>query len=313
MECVWKTARGRGFRCALSVVAESRPQEPLGRSPGSEGANRTELIRRSLHLPRLLTEWRDRSDAPSLTVAGPRRICTGLPCYAPRGHPRRSQDPSTQPVQLGNGFHADGHMGSGMRCAGPLAGSHYFIVLRRTMLAISRGCRLHQKPRTDRQPSTAFTLLGARSSKGSEELDRTARLTMRTFDVQGIEIMVPRHKVFEFLRVPGNLPRWAHAFVSAGDGRARLETPAGAVDIALDVSTDAETGTVDWRLVFPDGGVGIAQSRVTFSAVRLSQQAEDVGLPNRRQLHPRHEEESGRAHALELRPILRRPCRGPLV
>jgi uncharacterized protein YndB with AHSA1/START domain len=86
---------------------------------------------------------------------------------------------------------------------------------------------------------------------------------MRMFDVQGIEIATPRRKVFEFLREPSNLPRWAHAFVTAGDGRARLETPAGAVDVALEVSADVETGTVDWRLVFPDGGVGIAQSRVT--------------------------------------------------
>ena len=86
---------------------------------------------------------------------------------------------------------------------------------------------------------------------------------MRMFDVQGIEIMAPRHKVFEFLREPGNLPRWAHAFVFAGDGRARLHTPAGTVDVALNVSANAETGTVDWRLAFPDGGVGIAQSRAT--------------------------------------------------
>ena len=86
---------------------------------------------------------------------------------------------------------------------------------------------------------------------------------MRMFDVQGIEIIAPRHQVFAFLREPGNLPRWTHAFVSAGDGRARLETPAGAVDIALEVAADVEAGTVDWRLVFPDGGVGIAQSRVT--------------------------------------------------
>ena len=28
------------FQCTLSVGAEVRPQEPLGRSPGSEGANR---------------------------------------------------------------------------------------------------------------------------------------------------------------------------------------------------------------------------------------------------------------------------------
>ncbi len=86
---------------------------------------------------------------------------------------------------------------------------------------------------------------------------------MRMFDVQGIEIMTLRDKVFAFVREPGNLPRWAQAFMSAGDGRARLETPSGAVDIALDVSADAEAGTVDWRLAFPDGGVGIAQSRVT--------------------------------------------------
>ena len=86
---------------------------------------------------------------------------------------------------------------------------------------------------------------------------------MRMFDVQGIEIVATRAKVFEFLRQPGNLPQWAQAFVSAGEGRARLETPTGAVEVGLDVSADAETGTVDWRLAFPDGSVGVAQSRVT--------------------------------------------------
>lgn len=88
---------------------------------------------------------------------------------------------------------------------------------------------------------------------------------MRMFDVQGIEIMAQRRRVFEFLREPANLPLWAHAFVSAGAGRARLETPAGAVDVGLDVSADADTGVVDWRLEFPDGGVGVAHSRVTES------------------------------------------------
>ncbi len=83
------------------------------------------------------------------------------------------------------------------------------------------------------------------------------------FDVQGIEISATRRKVFEFVREPRNLPRWALAFVSAGEGQASLETAAGAVDIALDVSADVATGTVDWRLLFPDGGVGLAQSRVT--------------------------------------------------
>ena len=86
---------------------------------------------------------------------------------------------------------------------------------------------------------------------------------MRMFDVQGIEIAATRVKVFEFLREPGNLPQWAHAFVSGEEGRARLETPAGAVDVGLCVSADAKAGTVDWRLAFPDGSVGVAQSRVT--------------------------------------------------
>jgi len=83
------------------------------------------------------------------------------------------------------------------------------------------------------------------------------------FDVQGIEIMAPRHKVFEFLCEPANLPRWANAFVSAGNGRARLETSAGAVEVGLAVTANGETGVVDWRLVFPDGTVTLAQSRVS--------------------------------------------------
>ena len=86
---------------------------------------------------------------------------------------------------------------------------------------------------------------------------------MHMFDVQGIEITAPRGKLFEFLRNPTNLPRRAHAFVSAGNGSARLKTPAGAVDVGLNVSAHADTGVVDWRLTFADGSVGVAQSRVT--------------------------------------------------
>jgi hypothetical protein len=86
---------------------------------------------------------------------------------------------------------------------------------------------------------------------------------MSTFDVQGIEIRACRSKLFEFVRDPGNLPQWAHAFRSAGDTRARLQTPAGAVDVLLRVTAEASAGTVDWQLEFPDGSVGLAQSRVT--------------------------------------------------
>lgn len=86
---------------------------------------------------------------------------------------------------------------------------------------------------------------------------------MRMFDVQAIEIRADRDRVFEFVRDPANLPRWAHAFKAAENGRARIETLAGAVDVRLHTSADRATGSVDWRLGFPDGSVGLAQSRVT--------------------------------------------------
>ena len=86
---------------------------------------------------------------------------------------------------------------------------------------------------------------------------------MRMFDVQGIEINASRGRVFDFLRDPRNLPRWAHAFESAENGRARLQTPAGAVEVGLEVVADSQTGVVDWRLEFPDGNVGVAHSRLT--------------------------------------------------
>jgi hypothetical protein len=86
---------------------------------------------------------------------------------------------------------------------------------------------------------------------------------MTMFDVQAIEIHAPRERVFEFIREPRNLPRWAHAFELADDTGARLRTPAGTVDIRLHTTAAAASGTIDWRLVFSDGSVALAQSRVT--------------------------------------------------
>ena len=86
---------------------------------------------------------------------------------------------------------------------------------------------------------------------------------MRTFDVQGIEILAPRAAVFGFIRDPRNLPLWAHAFQRADDHRASLATPNGNVEIGLATRADEDAGTVDWELRFPDGSSGIAQSRVT--------------------------------------------------
>ena len=45
----------------------------------------------------------------------------------------------------------------------------------------------------------------------------------------------------------------------------------------------------------------------------ISAATQDVGLSHRRQLHPRCEEESRRAHAPELPAVRRRPGRGPIV
>jgi Polyketide cyclase / dehydrase and lipid transport len=86
---------------------------------------------------------------------------------------------------------------------------------------------------------------------------------MRTFDVQAIEISASAGSVFDFVRDPRNLPQWAHAFQSADDDRARLSTASGTLDVGLQTLATPSAGTVDWRLQFPDGSVGLAHSRVT--------------------------------------------------
>jgi uncharacterized protein YndB with AHSA1/START domain len=94
---------------------------------------------------------------------------------------------------------------------------------------------------------------------------RLVQLIMKTFDVQAVEINAPRETVFSFVRDPRNLPRWTHAFASADAERARLRTPRGEIDIALQTITDRDAGTIDWRMQFPDGTVGVAHSRVVES------------------------------------------------
>src|SRR5438067_1000216 len=85
---------------------------------------------------------------------------------------------------------------------------------------------------------------------------------MRTFDVQGIEIRASRKQVFDFLREPANLPKWAHAIKAASASAARLETPAGAVDVRLCATANDQAGTVDWQFDFQDGSLAVAHSRV---------------------------------------------------
>lgn len=85
---------------------------------------------------------------------------------------------------------------------------------------------------------------------------------MKTFDVQGIELNVPRHEAFRFIADAAHLPRWTSAFASVTPGRAVMRTPTGEVVIDLEVETSPELGTIDWRMTFPDGSVATAFSRV---------------------------------------------------
>jgi hypothetical protein len=85
---------------------------------------------------------------------------------------------------------------------------------------------------------------------------------MKNFDVQGIELEVSRSAALAFIADPTQLPRWTSAFVSVTPGRAVMRTPAGEVTIGLEVAASAEQGTVDWRMIFPDGSVATAFSRV---------------------------------------------------
>lgn len=86
---------------------------------------------------------------------------------------------------------------------------------------------------------------------------------MKTFDVQSIGIGKPADAVFAFLAEPSNLPKWTNAFKSADSSSAELVTPNGTVPIALQTIAHASARTIDWKMTFPDGSVGMAYSRVT--------------------------------------------------
>jgi len=85
---------------------------------------------------------------------------------------------------------------------------------------------------------------------------------MKTFDVQSIEMNVPRETAFAYIADAAELPRWTNAFASVKGGTAVLRTPDGEVDIDLVVRASLDHGTVDWRMTFPDRSVATAFSRV---------------------------------------------------
>ena len=85
---------------------------------------------------------------------------------------------------------------------------------------------------------------------------------MKSFDVQAIDLNLPRNKALAFIADPAQLPRWTNAFASVTSGRALMRTPGGEVMIDHQVEASPEHGTVDWRMIFPDRSVATAFSRV---------------------------------------------------
>ena len=86
---------------------------------------------------------------------------------------------------------------------------------------------------------------------------------MKTHDVQSIAINKPVEFVFDYVANPTKLPDWTNAFASADAEKAEMVTPNGQITIRLNTIVNAECGTVDWEMIFPDGNVAKAFSRIT--------------------------------------------------
>lgn len=85
---------------------------------------------------------------------------------------------------------------------------------------------------------------------------------MRDFDVQSIDLAVPRDAAFAFIADPVQLPKWTEAFASVTGQQCVMRTPNGEVIVDLEVEASADEGTVDWRMSFPDQSVATAFSRL---------------------------------------------------
>lgn len=86
---------------------------------------------------------------------------------------------------------------------------------------------------------------------------------MKKYDLQGIDLNVPKSKAFSFIANANNLPKWTNAFASINQDKAVMQTPEGEVEIDLEVHASADLGTVDWRMTFPDQSIATAFSRIT--------------------------------------------------
>ncbi len=87
-------------------------------------------------------------------------------------------------------------------------------------------------------------------------------MTLKKFDVQGIQLPVSKNIAFDYIADRYNLPLWTCAFAEVSANNALLKTPAGEVNIQLDVEKDEKSGIIDWILKFPDESQAKACSRV---------------------------------------------------
>jgi hypothetical protein len=85
---------------------------------------------------------------------------------------------------------------------------------------------------------------------------------MDSFRVESVRIKTTPEKAFRYIADARNLPQWTHAFKGVRNGKATMVTPAGAVEVALQVKASASEGTIDWHMTFPDGNVATAYSRL---------------------------------------------------
>ena len=85
---------------------------------------------------------------------------------------------------------------------------------------------------------------------------------MDSFRVESVLIKTAPGRVFHYIADPKNLPEWTNAFKSARNGKAIIATPAGTVEVGLEVKASSIEGTVDWQITFPDGSIASAYSRV---------------------------------------------------
>ena len=85
----------------------------------------------------------------------------------------------------------------------------------------------------------------------------------KTFHVESVEISTPVEVAFAYISDMQNLPAWTHAFKEVERGKALMETPAGSIEVGIEVIASRQLGTIDWFMTMPDGTVASAFSRVT--------------------------------------------------